>query len=74
MSIDNEELIIKQHELKLKIQKAIIEDQQIYKTTPDIGYTSWLTAERIVNDLVVEKESKKAHRKKNFIDFFLPKL
>ena len=68
--MENSEIIIKQHDLKLKIQKAIMEDIEILKGTPDIGYTSWLTSERIVNEILTEKT---IHRKKNFIDLILPK-
>ena len=72
--LDNQEIVVKQHDLKLLIQKFIMEDHELLKNTPDIGYTSWLTAERIVNNLVSQKISQRMHRKKNFIDFILPKL
>lgn len=71
---NNSEIIVKEHELKLKIQQIIMQDIDLLKSTPDLGYTSWLTAEHIVNDIICEKRNKKVHRKKNFVDFFLPKL
>ena len=78
--IENSEIIVKAHDLKLKIQKAVIQDMDILKNTPDIGYSSWLTASRIVDDIICEKRNRKeqkdqrVHRKKNFIDFILPKI
>ncbi|MBP5470979.1 MAG: hypothetical protein J6Z11_17250 [Candidatus Riflebacteria bacterium] len=74
---ENEEIILKTHDLKLRIQAAIIQDHKALKETDDVGYTSWIIANHIVDGIIRDKEELKAkriHRKKNFIDFFLPKL
>lgn len=60
MTISNEEIIFKEHDLKLAIQKAIIENQSDILLTGDIGYTSWQIATQ-----VVEKQKKISRERKN---------
>lgn len=72
--IDSEELIIQKHDLKLKIQKQIMDQIENIKNTNDLGYTSWQVAEAVVESIRKDKEDQKIHRKKNFIDIILPKL
>lgn len=72
--IDSGELIIQKHDLKLKIQKQIMDQIENIKNTKDLGYTSWQVAEAVVESIRKDKEEQKIHRKKNFIDIILPKL
>lgn len=78
--MENEEIIVKAEDLKLRIQAVIMQDIDLLKDTDDLGYTSWLSASRVVNDIICEKKNRKnqkfqkIHRKKNLIDFILPKL
>lgn len=67
MTISNEEIIFKEHDLKLAIQKAIIENQSEILLTGDIGYTSWQIATQVVEK---QKELKKEKKYKKVNKFF----
>lgn len=67
MTISNEEIIFKEHDLKLAIQKAIIENQSEILLTGDIGYTSWQIATQVVEK---QKELKKENNCKKVNKFF----
>lgn len=58
------------HELKLCIQRIIMERHQEIKDTTDIGFTSWAIANQIVESYP-QFVSKKP---KNFLDFLKAKL
>ena len=64
------EIVAKTHELKLRIQKEIIDRHQEIKDTTDIGYTSWLIACAILKDY----EEGKIHRRNKLLDFIESRL
>lgn len=57
--IKNEEVIFKEHDLKLAIQKEIMDKCQEIINTNDIGYLSWQIATQIVDS---KKKSKKVNK------------
>jgi hypothetical protein len=57
--IKNEEIIFKEHDLKLAIQKEIMDKHQEIINTNDIGYLSWQIATQIVDS---KKKSKKVNK------------
>jgi hypothetical protein len=57
--IKNEEVIFKEHDLKLAIQKEIMDKHQEIINTNDIGYLSWQIATQIVDS---KKKSKKVNK------------
>lgn len=59
------EIVAKADELKLRIQKEIMDRHQEIKDTTDIGYTSWLIACAILKDY----EEGKIHRRDKLLDF-----
>lgn len=59
------EIVANAHELKLRIQKEIIDRYQDIKTTQDIGYISWQIACAILKDY----EEGTVPRKDNFLDY-----
>lgn len=67
--IDDSEMIVRKHQLKLQIQKAIIENLDLIRCTYDIGRTSWETAEKVVTEFEKRKEEKQSRRSSinNFI-------
>lgn len=65
MTISNEEIIFKEHDLKLAIQKEIIDQHKEILSTGDIGYTSWQIATQVVEKqkkLSRERKSKKINK------------
>lgn len=71
MTISNEEIIFKEHDLKLAIQKEIMDQFGIILSTNDIGYTSWQIATQVVEKqkkISKERKSKKINR---FFKIFL---
>lgn len=71
MTISNEEIIFKEHDLKLAIQKAIIENQSEILLTGDIGYTSWQIATQVVEKQKELKKKKKYKKVNKFFKIFL---
>ena len=63
MTISNEEIIFKEHDLKLAIQKEIMDNYSSILSTRDIGYTSWQIATQVVEN---QKKFKKSHKNKKF--------
>ena len=63
MTISNEEIIFKEHDLKLAIQKEIMDNYSNILSTKDIGYTSWQIATQVVEN---QKKIKKNHKNKKF--------
>lgn len=57
--IDNSEIVVKKHDLKLKIQKAIVKNRGLVKDTHDIGKTTWDIAEEVLKEIMLEKQSSK---------------
>lgn len=57
--IDNSELIIKKHQLKLEIQKVIVEELASLKSTNDIGKVSWEIAEKVIENIMRTKQASK---------------
>lgn len=57
--IDNGEIIVKKHDLKLKIQKAIVKNKSLIKDTYDIGRTTWDIAEEVLKEIMLEKQTSK---------------
>lgn len=65
MSEIQHEIVAKVHDLKLRIQKEIMDRHQEIKDTTDIGHTSWLIACAILKDY----EEGKMHKRNKFLDF-----
>ena len=63
------EIIIKDNDLKLQIQQAIMDAHTDLKNTQDIGYTSWVVAEKVVDN--IEKNRIKT---KNNLDYLKVEL
>lgn len=63
------EIIVKDKDLKLQIQEAIMEAHNDLKNTQDIGYTSWVIAEK-----VVDKIEKNREKRKNNLDYLKVEL
>lgn len=63
------EIVIKDNDLKLQIQKAIMDAYKDLKDTQDIGYTSWVVAEKVVDN--IEKNRIKT---KNNLDYLKVEL
>ena len=71
MTINNEEFIFKEHDLKLAIQKAIIENQSDILLTGDIGYTSWQIATQVVENQKKTKQERKFKKVNKLFKIFL---
>lgn len=71
MSIDNSELIVKKHDLKLKIQKHIMENKNEIANSQDIGYTSWVIANAVLDEIKEEKSHPQKINK--LLNFFIDK-
>ncbi len=71
MTISNEEVIFKEHDLKLAIQKAIIENQSEILLTGDIGYTSWQIATQVVEEQKKISKERKSKKINKFFKIFL---
>lgn len=54
----NHEIIIDEHDLKLRIQSEIMHMIEDLKKSNDIGYTSWIVAENIVKRIDVDNRKK----------------
>lgn len=54
----NHEIIIDEHELKLRIQSEIMHMIEDLKKSNDIGYTSWVVAENVVKRIDVDNRKK----------------
>ena len=70
MSEIRHEIVAKSHELKLRIQKEIMDRHQEIKDTTDIGYTSWLIACAILKDY----EERKIHKRNKLLDFIVSNI
>lgn len=55
----NHEIIIDEHDLKLRIQSEIMHMIEDLKKSNDIGYTSWVVAENVVKRIDVDKKKNK---------------
>lgn len=64
------EIVANAHELKLRIQKEIMERQQYLKDTDDIGFASWVVACAVLKDY----EENNLHPKNKFLDYLKTKL
>ena len=67
MTVSNEEIIFKEHDLKLAIQKEIIDQFDTILSTNDIGYTSWQIATQVVEK---QKKISMGRRTKKINKFF----
>lgn len=54
----NHEIIIDEHDLKLRIQSEIMHMIEDLKKSNDIGYTSWVVAENVVKRIDVDNRKK----------------
>lgn len=54
----NHEIIIDEHDLKLRIQSEIMHMIEDLKKSNDIGYTSWIVAENVVKRIDVDNRKK----------------
>lgn len=61
--ISNEEIIFKEHDLKLAIQKEIMDNYSNVLSTRDIGYTSWQIATQVVEKQKEDKQKTKQKTK-----------
>lgn len=73
MAISNEEIIFKEHDLKLAIQKEIIDQHSTILSTGDIGYTSWQIATQIVEKQKKSKIKKGYEKVNKLLKLFLDK-
>lgn len=55
----NHEIIIDEHDLKLRIQSEIMHMIEDLKKSNDIGYTSWVVAENVVKRIGIDKKKNK---------------
>lgn len=58
----NHEIIIDEHDLKLRIQSEIMCMIEELINTNDLGYTSWKVAENIVKRINVDKSYRKPRK------------
>jgi hypothetical protein len=70
---NGEEIIIKKNDLLLAIQRGIMYAEEDLSETKDIGYTSWIVANLIVNELLKEKLKKKQGKVNKLLNFLLDK-
>lgn len=70
--IDDSELVVQKHQLKLQIQKTIVENLNNVKNTQDIGRTTWEIAEKIVGEIMKRKQDSK--QTSQVINKFLKKV
>lgn len=70
---NGEEIIIKKNDLLLAIQRGIMYAEEDLSETKDIGYTSWIVANLIVNELLKEKLKKKQGKVNKLLSFLLDK-
>lgn len=70
---NGEEIIIKKNDLLLAIQRGIMYAEEDLNETKDIGYTSWIVANLIVNGLLKEKLKKKQGKVNKLLNFLLDK-
>ena len=68
----DQEIVINDHELKLRIQSEIMHRLEDIKNTQDIGYTSWEVATDVVERIKTDKNYR--HKSKKFLDIFEAKL
>ncbi len=77
-SIKNEEIIFKEHDLKLAIQAEIMEQHHNILSTGDIGYLSWQIATQVVENqkkIKRKNKDKKVNKLlKSLLDFSKIKL
>lgn len=73
IGFDNEEIILKKKDLLLAIQRGIMYAEEDLNETKDIGYTSWIVANLIVNELLKEKLKKKQGKVNKLLNFLLDK-
>lgn len=73
IGFDNEEIILKKKDLLLAIQRGIMYAEEDLSETKDIGYTSWIVANLIVNELLKEKLKKKQGKVNKLLNFLLDK-
>lgn len=70
---NGEEIIIKKNDLLLAIQRGIMYAEEDLNETKDIGYTSWIVANLIVNELLKEKLKKKQGKVNKLLNFLFDK-
>lgn len=70
---NGEEIIIKKNDLLLAIQRGNMYAEEDLNETKDIGYTSWIVANLIVNELLKEKLKKKQGKVNKLLNFLLDK-
>lgn len=70
---NGEEIILKKKDLLLAIQRGIMYAEEDLNETKDIGYTSWIVANLIVNELLKEKLKKKQGKVNKLLNFLLDK-
>lgn len=63
------EIVIDEKDLKLQIQKVIMDNYNDLKNTQDVGYTSWIMAEKVVDKIEKSKE-----KRKNNLDYLKVEL
>lgn len=63
------EIVINEKDLKLQIQKVIMDNYNDLKNTQDVGYTSWVLAEKVVDKIEKNKE-----KRKNNLDYLKVEL
>jgi len=63
------EIVIDEKDLKLQIQKVIMDNYNDLKNTQDVGYTSWIVAEKVVDKIEKSKE-----KRKNNLDYLKVEL
>ena len=67
----DDEIVVKRHDLLLAIQGGIITSITNLRQTDNIGYTSWIVANAVVDSLLKQKRERKENKKVNKILNFL---
>ena len=67
----DDEIVVKRHDLLLAIQGGIMTSITNLRQTDNIGYTSWIVANAIVDSLLNQKRERKKVNK--LLNFFLDK-
>lgn len=67
----DDEIVVKRHDLLLAIQRGIMTSITNLRQTDNIGYTSWIVANAIVDSLLNQKRERKKVNK--LLNFFLDK-
>lgn len=71
MTVSNEEIIFKEHDLKLAIQKEIMDRFGEILSTGDIGCTSWQIATQVVENQKKVSRERRTKKVNNLFKIFL---